>query len=381
MKKYKGETKNIRTAVIGSITKQKKPFFCRKKYIYACNEINKRLIGYSGIICNYEEKKYLGNSNSIIIPTLNIDELNEGDVVLLNNNGEISILWDVKSNQNSLLITEGCNCRCLMCPQPPRKDTTEKHKINKKILNILEPKNVSYVCLTGGEPLLFQDRLLEIFSILNTRFPNTEVTLLTNGKNFSNFELCKNLSNVISKKTIICISLHADTELLHDKITRSKGSFNEIIKGIHNLAKFRKKIEIRYVINSMNFARLRSFAEFVYRNFPFTVHIAFMGLEISGYAKDNFSKIWIDPHDYRKEVEEAVLSLHRRGMNVSVYNIPLCLISKKIWEFARQSISSWKNDYLKVCDTCNVRNSCCGIFTTSEYHSKNIKPVLNFNKC
>ena len=378
MKKYRGEAHNIRTAVIGSITKQKKSIFHRKKYIYACSEINEKSIGYGGIICNYCENKYLGKSDTVIIPNLNIDELNEGDVVLLNNNGEMSILWDVKSNQNSLMITEECNCRCLMCPQPPRKDTTERHKINKKILGMLEPEKVSYVCLTGGEPLLFQERLIEIFSILNTRFPNTEVTLLTNGKNFSNFELCKNLSNVMTKKTVICISLHADTDLLHDKITRSNGSFNEITKGIHNLAKFRKKIEIRYVINSMNFARLKSFSEFVYRNFPFAVHVAFMGLEISGYAKNNFSKIWVDPQDFRNEVEEAVLSLHRRGMNVSVYNIPLCLTSKKIWEFTRQSISSWKNDYLEVCDTCDVKKSCCGIFTTSEYHSENIQPVLNF---
>jgi len=50
-----------------------------------------------------------------------------------------------------------------------------------------------------------------------------------------------------------------------------------------------------------------------------------MGLEIMGFAKSNLNALWIDPYDYRDEIEEAVNTLSRYGMRVSIYipRIPL----------------------------------------------------------
>jgi len=81
---------------------------------------------------------------------------------------------------------------------------------------------------------------------------------------------------------------------------------SDIRQIFFNLAKFRHKIEIRYVINKLNYNRLKSFADFVYRNFPFTIHVTLMGLEVTGLAMDNFSKIWIDPVDTVKRFPNAV---------------------------------------------------------------------------
>ena len=119
-------------------------------------------------------------------------------------------------------------------------------------------------------------------------------------------------------------------------------------------------------------------ADYIYKNFPFVSHVAFMGMEIEGYAKDNYEDIWIDPKKYAEQISFAAWSLYRRGINVSIYNLPLCLLPKKSWRFARKSISGWKNDYLDVCEKCNVKEDCCGIFTTSgKFQSNSIKPIDN----
>jgi len=201
------------------------------------------------------------------------------------------------------------------------------------------------------------------------------LTILTNGTQFRSFEFSQKVASVGLKKLLICVALYADTNTLHDDITRSKNSFYNTVKGLHNLAKFRLNIEIRFVINKLNYKRLQSFANFVYRNFPFVVHVAFMGLEITGSAEKNYEKIWIDPIDYQENIRSAVLELSRKDIHASIYNIPLCLISKDIWSFARKSISTWKNNYLPLCQDCDMRESCCGVFSTSASQSTNIKPL------
>jgi His-Xaa-Ser system radical SAM maturase HxsC len=170
--------------------------------------------------------------------------------------------------------------------------------------------------------------------------------------------------------------MHSDVDAVHDRIVGVKGSFYKTVMGLQNLARFREKIEIRVVVSRINAHRLESIATFIQRNFPFIAHCTFMGMEITGRARDNYDTIWIDPYEYRNELSRAVKVLSRADMNVSIYNIPLCLVESRSRSFARQSISGWKNDYLPICENCSVRPECCGIFTTSGfYQSSRIYPI------
>jgi hypothetical protein len=54
-------------------------------------------------------------------------------------------------------------------------------------------------------------------------------------------------------------------------------------------------LEIRVVLHKQSIPRLRQLANFIYRNFPFTAHVALMGLENMGYVKKNWDLLWIDP--------------------------------------------------------------------------------------
>lgn len=376
MKKYHGKPYNFKKAIVGKVTKKELPLSNRRDYILLCYYKPENIRGYGAVISTTKLKHKFFSRTPIIseISEISDETLNDGDIIILNDNGEITLVWEANSNQNCILITEECNCRCLMCPQPPRKDSHGLNQANQKIINLIDPKITKGICLTGGEPSLFPRRFFETLKILNEKFPNTTITILTNGKQFGDFDFTKDFAKV-GRNTVICVSLNADTDYLHDKITRSKGSFNKSVKGIYNLAKFNQKIEIRYVVSKLNYERLESFANFVYRNFPFVMHIAFMGLEISGYAEDNFHKIWVEPIEYKSQLKNAVLELNKRAMNVSIYNIPLCLLSADVWNYSRKSISAWKNEYLTNCQPCTEIVNCCGIFTTSAYHSQNIEPI------
>jgi His-Xaa-Ser system radical SAM maturase HxsC len=135
--------------------------------------------------------------------------------------------------------------------------------------------------------------------------------------------------------------------------------------GLQNLGRHDVPVEVRVVVHSQTYARLPRLAEFVYRNLTFASHVTFMGLELMGFAVANLEELWIDPHDYREELRDAVLHLAARGMNVSVYNHQLCVVPRDLWPFCRHSISDWKNDYLPICDGCAMRADCGGFFTSS----------------
>jgi len=101
-----------------------------------------------------------------------------------------------------------------------------------------------------------------------------------------------------------------------------------------------------------------------------------MGLETVGLAAENLERIWVDPFDYRHELEQSCRHLSRRMIPVSIYNLPLCVVPSALWPVAQQSISGWKNIYVPECDGCQVKGVCCGFFASSDIRrSAHISPL------
>ncbi len=76
-------------------------------------------------------------------------------------------------------------------------------------------------------------------------------------------------------------------------------------------------------------------------------HVALMGMENTGFAIANNDTLWIDPLDYQEQLKAGVDLLSTARVNVSIYNLPLCLLDPSIRPFAVQSISDWKNTYVE----------------------------------
>ena len=302
--------------------------------------------------------------------------LNEGDIILLDKNGLVQVLWNKKLNPHDalLFITHQCNSNCIMCPQPPKKDEYSFLTINNKILDYLRNEPIQYIGITGGEPTLKKDDLIKLLKKSQSYFPNATINLLTNAKKLEDFSLAKEIS-LANQNITFCISFPSDNEDDFDGIMGAK-NYHCVLKGIQNLALLRQKIELRIVIIKQNYERLLQISEFIYRNFPFVSHIAFMGIEVNGYAYNNFNEIYITPQEYNQNLLESITFLHQRDMNVSIYNIPYCLIDKRLWRFTRKSISRWKQTFHTECNLCTKKNECSGLFATSKIKHYDLKPIL-----
>lgn len=162
------------------------------------------------------------------------------------------------------------------------------------------------------------------------------------------------------------IPLYADNACDHDYVVQARGAFSDTVLGLCNLARLGIRIELRVVIHRETYQRLPQLARFIVRNLPFAHHVALMGLELMGFAKANADALWIDPCDYRDELQEAVDLLESGGMRPVIFNLPHCVMPSSLWRYAAKSISDWKNVFEDECARCVVRGECCGMFASSQ---------------
>ena len=160
----------------------------------------------------------------------------------------------------------------------------------------------------------------------------------------------------------------------HDMIAGAKGAYRDTLLGLYNLALCGISIELRIILCALNYKRLYNISLFIHRNLPFVEWIAFMGMEQTGYAVKNAKKIWIEPINYQEELLDAVKLLADWNYHVSIFNIPLCLLPTYLHDYARKSISDWKNHYAPICDSCVLKMDCCGFFSTSKNYFQGIRP-------
>jgi His-Xaa-Ser system radical SAM maturase HxsC len=333
--------------------------------------------GYRGVLAGLE-RQIACKVPTILLESHDISNFSDGDCVTLSPDGTVSLVWESCSPVNGLFLTDACDQHCLMCPQPPSRHDDHTYEVAIELLKLLKPEQVKAICITGGEPTTLGGKFIDIMKSIKRKFDHANVLILTNGKNFSNFQFAGEFANIGLSNTTVCVSFLSDIEELNDEIAGVKGSFHKTTQGLYNLARFRQRVEIRHVISKLNAPRLEQFTHFVYRNFPFAIHIALMGMEMTGFAVTNYDRLWIDPYEYKHALVRAVKLLHRANLAVSVYNVPLCLLEQSTWPYARQSISGWKNCYLRICDGCYVREKCCGFFSTSgDLLSTQIRPIAH----
>lgn len=302
--------------------------------------------------------------------------INQNSVLAINPDGSTRILYRPESRNNTIFSTPECNSNCLMCSQPPI--LSNNHRIVSEHLRLIEliKEEPNVLGITGGEPTLLGDGLVAILARLRERFPNTIVHMLTNGRLYAYQDLVASIASVGHPQFTSAIPLYSDIASEHDYIVQAEGAFDQTIVGLYNAARNGLRIEIRIVLHKQSLPRLRQLAEFIYRNLPFVDHIALMGLENMGYVKTNWDQLWIDPLDYADLLEDTVKYFFYRRMNVSIYNLQLCVLPHSLWTFARRSISDYKNIYLDECDQCAMKDSCGGLFKSSETrHSRGIRAL------
>lgn len=303
--------------------------------------------------------------------------LAESDVVRIDpRRSWIGALYRRASATNSVLVTERCDNYCLMCSQPPRtEDDSWLVDELMEAIPLFSPETAE-IGITGGEPGLLGPRLVQLIEQFAVHLPRTALHVLTNGRAFEDAAFASAVARVGHPDLMLGIPVYSDLPEEHDFVVQARGAFSETLRGILNLKRSGVRVEIRVVIHAETYARLPELARFITRNLLFVDHVALMGLELTGFAKTNLERLWLDPLDYRTQLVDATTQLHQAGMHVSIYNHQLCVLDRRLHRFSRKSISDWKNFYVDDCGTCVSRDECGGFFASSNLRrSRGIAPM------
>jgi His-Xaa-Ser system radical SAM maturase HxsC len=291
--------------------------------------------------------------------------LADGDIIGIHNpTRKFRTLFRRNSRHNSFLVTERCNNYCLMCSQPP-KDIDDRWILDeiRKSLPLLD-KATPTLTFTGGEPLSDWADFISVLAECRDQLPRTAVQVLTNGRAFARSEIVDAWRELNHPSLIAAIPVYSAVDHLHDYIVQARGAFDETILGILKLKDRGQRVEVRVVLHAQTAPAIVETCRWLARNLPFVDHVALMGLENTGFAIANENLLWIDPVDYRNDLAAGVDILSAVGVNVSVYNLPRCLLDRSVWPHAVQSISDWKNGYAEECISCTERPRCSGLFTS-----------------
>jgi His-Xaa-Ser system radical SAM maturase HxsC len=303
--------------------------------------------------------------------------LDEGDVLRVNwDNGNVETLFQKSAKHHTFLLTERCNHYCLMCSQPPR-NVQDGWIVDDMLATIplIDPATPE-ILFTGGEPTQLGDRLLELTHQTKAHLPNTGLHILTNGRSFVDANYAARFAALGHHDLMFGIPIYSDQPDRHDYIVQADGAFDETIRGILNLKRNGLRVEIRVVVHNQSYERLPQLSRYIARNLTFVDQVVFMGLEMTGFTKANLEALWIDPLDYQAQLTEAVHLLVDSRIHTAIYNHQLCVTHHSLWDYARQSISDWKNEYMPDCDGCMVKVSCGGFFSSAKIrYSRGINPI------
>jgi His-Xaa-Ser system radical SAM maturase HxsC len=374
MKQINGCPHNINEEVIGRITFGNINIFGRSKSIFVGSNLSKVPYGYAAAITNGDQIK---SDKPYVSEVSNTSEFTEGDVVLINKKGEIVFLYEKKSLHNAIFVTERCNHRCIMCPQPPVANEADKTPLNLELISLMS-KDTPEVGITGGEPTLVGDKLFEIIRHIGKCMPNASISMLSNGVRFADKSFAMKLAMCNCHDLQVDVPIFSDIAAEHNKIVGAN-TFYKTVQGLYNLALFHIQIGLRIVVHKLTYRRLPQLADYIYHNFPFVSQVAFLQMETIGLADKNLNELWIDPYEYNDELQQAVLLLSNRGICTKIYNAQLCVLPENIRTFACNSISDWKDTYLNECIGCSLKEKCGGLFESNQkHHSSHIKPIPKY---
>lgn len=321
-------------------------------------------------------------SDNYLLPKeqpLRLKQLQIGDIVWINEFGIGTQLFSSLENDATIYITGHCNSNCLMCPMSDEERRAEDSFSDELQLDYIKmlPANLQHIVVTGGEPTLRIKLFFKSLEIVKHRFPDIEILLLTNGRSFSISQFADRLAGLAIKNMLVAIPLHGPKDSLHDAITNVPGSFRQTVAGIQNLLERNVSIEIRIVVSKLNYQYLNDIALLIVQKFPKVKIVNFVGLETRGNCAVNFSQVYLDQEESFHAMKPSIDYLLYNGIDVGIYNFPLCKVARGYWQLCKKSISREKVCFSPLCHTCTVQSACGGFFNTTLSMTKpRIKPIL-----
>ena len=317
---------------------------------------------------------------SICIPHIEyLRTCNNYDVFEIWNNGVLVRRYNDKSTDNYLFITSGCNSNCIMCPSPEASRKKAKDSNISELFTLAKhiPNDTPHITITGGEPFLIGEKIFPLISFLKERFPRTEFLFLTNGRIFAVKRYLELLKETIPPYSIVAIPIHGSNAKIHDEITRTPKSFEQTKSGIKNLLKNNICVELRVVLSKLNVDDFAEIANLIIDELSGIEYVSIIAMEMTGTARTNLEKVWIPYKETFSRVSPSIRKLVENGIDVKLYNFPLCTVESAYWTLCEKSISDNKVKYAETCDDCKYKKNCGGVFAgTYNLERDELKAIL-----
>jgi radical SAM protein with 4Fe4S-binding SPASM domain len=166
----------------------------------------------------------------------------------------------IKFNTNWLTLTYTCNNHCIWCYAAPDSAPLEflDERYEKGIVDLLSSLKIKRTILIGGEPTLYPN-LARI--IKRIKEEEIDCGIVSNGRLFSDINFTKELKK--SGLSSITFSIEGYNSESHDLITRTKGSFNQLVQGLENALSEGFYTSTNTVIDSSNSKDLEKIVDLV----------------------------------------------------------------------------------------------------------------------
>ena len=147
-----------------------------------------------------------------------------------------------------IIVGYSCNNHCRFCCERGNSGDKTTEQIKDEIKKAKEA-GVNRLVFTGGEPTIRKD-IIELIRYAK-QFGFDEIFMITNGRMMSYEKFANKIIN--AGLTHILFSLHAPKASVHDFLTQSPGSFNQIIKGMKNALAMNVMVENNTVLTKYNY--------------------------------------------------------------------------------------------------------------------------------
>ncbi len=308
-----------------------------------------------------------------------IKTYNNFDVLEIWDNGFLNRRYNDKSNENYFFITGSCNSNCIMCPSP---ETTRKNVQDVDMNSLMKlakhiPSDTPHLTITGGEPFIIGEKIYPFINFLKEKFTNTEFLFLTNGRIFAVDKFLHLFKQTIPNYSVVAIPIHGSCSEVHDAITRTKGSFEQTKIGIKKLLNNKIAVELRIVINKLNITDFDNIARLIINDLKGIQYISIIAMEMTGNARVNKEQVWIPYRESFSVISPSIRKIIENGIDVRLYNFPLCTVDSSFWTLCEKSISTEKIRYDETCESCRYKKNCGGIFAgTFQLERNELKAIL-----
>ena len=229
-----------------------------------------------------------------------------------------------------------CNSRCRYCTQLDYRVIPQADKLDLTTAEIKERiafaagDGYTQVGFSGGEPTIRRD-FVELIRFARSFECFRRISVTSNGRMFAYRKFTEDAMR--AGLDAFTFSLHGPTPAIHDSITAAKGSLDQALDGLRNIARVRDRLGIEaHVMNDQillpeNTPHIKDMVALLG---PLGVRLFMIQPFIAQRSNvDDLGRFFVPYAQIVAAVDEAIPELARFGARIKPYNVPNCVL----WRF------------------------------------------------